>query len=118
MENNTAIIYRLDNRGTANLRMDYLRPEAAPTHGDDRLRVAGTKGVIEYLGGSLNLVTATEKPHAVAGLPQHRLLFADFLDSIYNHKRHLIPAADVYRVTEIVLRTRDAADSNRVVSLV
>lgn len=117
MENNTAIIYRLDNRGTANLRMDYLRPETAPTHGDDRLRVAGAKGVIEYQGGSLTLITGAKKPHTVADLPPHRLLFADFLESIYNHKQHLISAGDVYRVTEIVLRTRDAAEANRIARL-
>ena len=65
MENNTAVIYRLDNRGTANLRMDYLRPETAPTHGDDRLRVVGIKGVVEYQGGTLSLMTASSKPRNV-----------------------------------------------------
>ena len=38
MENNTAVIFKLDNRGTASLHLDYLRPATAPTHGDDRLR--------------------------------------------------------------------------------
>ena len=118
MENNTAIIYRLDNRGTANLRMDYLRPETAPTHGDDRLRIAGTKGVVEYQAETLTLITASQAPRRITDLPERSSLFADFLDSIYNSKTHLLPLADVYRVTEIVLRTRDAADSSRVVSLV
>ena len=117
MENNTAVIYRLDNRGTANLRMDYLRPETAPTHGDDRLRIVGTKGVVEYQGGALTLITATHKPHTITDLPQHPPLFADFLDSIYNNKQHMIPVEDVYRVTEIVLRSREAAESGRVVRL-
>jgi predicted dehydrogenase len=117
LENNTAIIYRLDNRGTANLRMDYLRPEAAPTHGDDRLRLAGTKGVVEYQGGTVTLTTANEAPRPITDLPSHPSLFSDFLDSIYNGKKPLLPPEDVYRVTEIVLRTRDAADANRVVKL-
>ena len=117
MENNTAVIYRMDNRGTANLRMDYLRPETAPTHGDDRLRVAGAKGVIEYQGGNLTLITAAKKPHSIADLPRHPPLFADFLDSIYNHKEHMIALNDVFRVTEIVLRSREAAETNRIVRL-
>jgi predicted dehydrogenase len=33
MENNTAVIFKLDNRGTASLHLDYLRPATAPTHG-------------------------------------------------------------------------------------
>jgi len=115
MENNTAVIYRLDNQGTANLRMDYLRPESAPTHGDDRLRIAGTGGVVEYQGGSLTLATATDKPHTVTELPSHRPLFADFLDSIYRNTKHLIALEDVFRVTEIVLRSREAAETGRVV---
>jgi hypothetical protein len=32
------------NGGVAMLHMDYCRPETAQTHGDDRLRLAGTKG--------------------------------------------------------------------------
>jgi predicted dehydrogenase len=117
LENNTAVIYRLDNRGTASLRMDYLRPETAPTHGDDRLRIAGTKGVVEHLAGSVTLVTASESPRTITSLPSPRRLFADFLDAIYNGKRHALPPEDIFRVTEIVLRTRDAADSSRVVKL-
>jgi predicted dehydrogenase len=117
MENNTAIIYRLDNRGTASLRMDYLRPEAAPTHGDDRLRIAGTKGVVEYQAEAVTLITAAAAPRRVTDLPAHTPLFADFLESVYNGKKHLLPLEDVYRTTEIVLKTRDAADSGRVVRL-
>jgi len=115
MENNTAVVYRLDNRGTATLRMDYLRPETAPTHGDDRLRIAGTKGVVEFQGDSLTLITSSEKPRVVAGLPRRPSLFADFLDSLYNARPHLIALQDVYRVTEIVLRSREAAETGRVV---
>ena len=70
MENTTATLFRLDNRGTAALRMDYLRPETAPTHGDDRLRLAGTRGVLEYQAATgLTLVTAKEKPRVITDLP-------------------------------------------------
>ncbi len=117
MENNTAVIYRLDNGGTATLRMDYLRPETAATHGDDRLRIAGTRGVVEYQGGTVTLLTATEKSHTVADLPRRPPLFADFLDSVYNGKPHLIALDDIYRVTEIVLRSREAAETSRIVRL-
>src|ERR1700730_2603482 len=48
MENVTGTIFRLDNGGIATLRMDYLRPDTAPTWGDDRLRLAGTRGVAEF----------------------------------------------------------------------
>ena len=70
MENTTATLFRLDNGGTAALRMDYLRPETAPTHGDDRPRLAGTEGVLEYQAATgLTLVTRKEKPRVVSDLP-------------------------------------------------
>src|SRR5205085_2635356 len=82
MENTTATIFSLDNGGTAALHMDYLRPETAPTHGDDRLRLAGTKGVVEYQESTgVTLVTEKEKPRLVTDLPPGGSLFLDFLDS-------------------------------------
>ena len=117
MENNSAVIFKLDNRGSASLRMDYLRPATAHSHGDDRLRIVGTKGVLEYQQGGLTLVTETQRSTKVTDLPRVKPLFIDFLESVYGGKPHLISKADIFRVSEIVLKTRDAADSNKVVRL-
>jgi predicted dehydrogenase len=117
MENNATLSYRLDNGGTASVRLDYLRPEAAGSHGDDRLRVAGADGVVEYQQGDVTLITASKKPHRVTDLPQHAPLFVDFLDAVYNNAKPLLSADECLRVTEILLKTRDAADQRRVVQL-
>src|SRR5579864_9685146 len=70
MENTTATIFRLDNHGTADLHMDYLRPDTAPSWGDDRLRLAGTLGVAEYQAATgVTLVTAKQAPRQIRGLP-------------------------------------------------
>src|SRR5262249_15784570 len=42
-----AYIMTMANGGAATLTLDYLRPETAPSHGDERVRIAGTRGVIE-----------------------------------------------------------------------
>jgi predicted dehydrogenase len=116
MENTTATVFRLDNGGVSVLHMDYLRPETAPTHGDDRLRVAGTKGVIEFQEtGGLTLVTDREKLHTVTPLPENRNLFVDFLDAVYNGKPAGLPLEDIYRVNEIVLGARESAETGKVV---
>ncbi len=118
MENVTASVFRLDNGGVGTLRMDYLRPDAAPTHGDDRLRVAGTKGVVEYQGATgVTVVTAEKKPEVVRDLPPGDSLFIDFLKSVYLGTAPGLPLADVYRVNEIVLGARDAADRHAIVKL-
>jgi predicted dehydrogenase len=118
MENNAGVIFRLDNRGTASMHLDYLRPGAAATHGDDRLRVVGTKGIAEYQAASgVTLITENQAQTKIVDLPPASLLFGDFVESLYSGKPHLIRAEDVYRVTEIVLKVRAAAEEGRLVQL-
>jgi predicted dehydrogenase len=118
MENTTATIFRLDNKGTADLHMDYLRPETAPTHGDDRLRLAGTEGVVEYQESTgVTLVTGKEKPRVLTDLPPAGSLFLDFLDSVYNGKPVGLSIADIWRVNEIVLGARESAERHAIVKL-
>jgi len=118
MENTAAALFRMDNRGTASLRIDYLRPATAPTHGDDRLRIAGSQGVLEYQEATgLTLMTRSEKRRVVTDLPPERSLLVDFVESLYLGKTHRIRPEEVFRVTEVVLKAREAADTGRVVKL-
>jgi predicted dehydrogenase len=118
MENTAAVLFRMDHCGTASLQIDYLRPAAAPTHGDDRLRIAGSRGMIEYQAATgLTLITGSEKPRTITDLPPERSLFVDFLESLYGGKPHLIRPEEVFHGTEVVLRAREAADTGRVVRL-
>ncbi|HXK58812.1 MAG TPA: Gfo/Idh/MocA family oxidoreductase [Acidobacteriota bacterium] len=118
MENNAVLAFQLDNRGTASLRLDYLRPQTAPTHGDDRLRIAGTKGIIEYQESRpLTLMTGEVSPKSVTDLPAPKMLFVDFLESIYGNTTHALSFEEIYRVNEIVLKAREAADRGQVIRL-
>jgi predicted dehydrogenase len=116
MENTTGTVFRLNNGGVSVLHMDYLRPTAASGHGDDRLRVAGTKGVVEFREHTgVTLVTDSEKERLIDPLPPDRSLFADFLDSVYNGKAPGLTLDDVYRANEIVLAARESAETGKVV---
>ena len=118
MENTTATIFRLDNQGTAALHMDYLRPDTAPTWGDDRLRLAGTRGVAEYQPATgVTLVTANQSPRQIRDLPPDGSLFLDFLSSVYLGKPAGLELRDIYRVNEVVLAARDSADQHRFMRL-
>ena len=117
MENTAAICYQLDNGGTADVRLDYLRPEAGSSHGDDRLRIAGTDGVVEYLGGKVTLMTDAKPLHEVTDRPEAPPLFADFLNHVFNKTTPMLTQDELFRVTEIVLRSREAADGGRVVKI-
>ena len=118
MENTTGTLFRLDNGGVAVLHMDYLRPLTASTHGDDRLRLAGTGGVVEYQEGSgVTAITGKQKARIITELPKARSLFLDFLDSVYNQKPSGLPLGDIYRVNEIVLGARESAEKRTFVKL-
>jgi predicted dehydrogenase len=118
MENSTATIFRLDNGGVASLRMDYLRPDTAPTHGDDRIRMAGTKGVVEYQAATgLTLMTANKKPEKITEMPEERSLFVEFLESIYHDKPAWPAVPDIFRTCRIVLEAQRAAVEHRIVAL-
>ena len=100
------------------LHMDYLRPSAADTHGDDRLRLAGIGGVVEYQGATgVTVVTVKQKARTITELPKARSLFLDFLDSVYNQKPAGLPLNDIYRVNEIVLAARESAEKRAFVKL-
>lgn len=108
MQNTTGTLFHMDNGGVAVMHLDYLRPAQAEGHGDDRLRVAGTKGVIEYREHSgLTLVTANAAEHSVTPGP-NASLFLDFLDAAYNGKRPALPLSDIYRANEIVLQAQNS----------
>lgn len=114
MENVTAAVYKLDNGGLATLHMDYLRPATASGHGDDRLRMAGTRGIAEYLG-DLGVVVMSDKgkPRTVAPLPAKQSVFMDFIESLYLGKSPLLSAADIFRVNEITLATHEASTAHK-----
>jgi predicted dehydrogenase len=118
MEDNATVALKLDNGASASARMDYCRPPTAPTHGDDRLRVAGTEGVIESPGpeAPVVLMTQAEEPHELEA-PEAQNLFVDFVRSLEGEQEGRIPAADCLRMTEIVLKTREAAETGRPTTL-
>lgn len=118
MENTTTTILKMDNGGTASLHMDYYRSEAAPTHGDDRVRIAGSKGVIEYMAATgLTVLRQGGKAEVVKEMPAEREIFVEFLEAAFNGKANDMPLSDVWKVNEITIAAHEAAETGRVVRL-
>ena len=117
LEDNGCVIARLDNGGSAAFRLDYCRPAGAPTHGDDRLRVAGDRGVIEARDDRVTLITHGEGPRELP-LPPAVNFFANYVEALKKHREPFIPFADCVRITEVVLRAREAAQLGRPVQLI
>lgn len=118
MEIATASVFQLDNAGLATLRVDYLRPETAQTHGDDRLRLAGTKGIVEYQASTgVTLMTVDAPPKVIKDLPPEQSLFIDYLNATYNGKAPTLPLSDIYRICEVTLAAEEAANNGTIVRI-
>lgn len=118
METTTASSFRLDNGGSACLHMDYCRPATAGSHGDDRLRLAGTRGVAEYMAATgVTLLTVSRKPEKVVELPGAGSLFAEFLDHVYLGKPTTLPHSEIFRVCELTLAAHEAARTGKVIAV-
>lgn len=79
--------------------VDYLRSENAKTHGDDRLRLVGTKGTLEAIGGKvykngeeIPLITPKEK------------IFENFLKAIEGSEEPICTTESTLEATAAVLR--------------
>ncbi len=118
METTTTTSFRLDNGGTATLHMDYCQPGMAPSHGDDRLRIAGTQGVAEYQASTgVTVVTASSKPERVTALPEGGSVFRDYIAHTYAGAPATLPVEDIYAVCEATIAAHEAAIQNRVVRI-
>ncbi len=86
---------------------DYLRPAGAPTHGDDRIRVVGTKGVLEAVGG---VVTLTDENGETTLPPEPgEDVFRLFLRRCGGEEIGVTPE-ESFLATRLALTARDLAD--------
>jgi predicted dehydrogenase len=98
----------------ATVSLDYLRPENAPTHGDERTRIAGTDGALE-LGPAvgLNQLLRRDRPPESLPLPETEDWYVRFVRSLRGQGSSLIPRAEAFRATEISLIAQRAAESGK-----
>lgn len=111
LETTALCLFELQGGGFASSNIDYLRPSAAKSHGDDRARVAGSKGVIEVTGGKAYIIDAEGERELP--LVETANLFNEFVDQIQGKGLCSVSAEDSFRMTEIVLKARQSADEGR-----
>jgi predicted dehydrogenase len=113
-----AFLLTMNNGGVAAVTLDYLRPEAAPTHGDERLRIAGSRGVIEtaLVERKVTLSTADRPPRTLPLKPQTDL-FTQFARSLRGEAPPPLTLHEGCRTTEIAIKAQQAAETGQVVSL-
>lgn len=96
--------YEIEDDIIASVNLDYYRPKTAPTHDDDRIRIAGTDGVIEIISGEITLInkngvfkqTPSEAPN----------LIEEFLEN-----KCSLSADEIFMLTRIAILSRESADT-------
>ena len=117
LRSQAAFVLTMRNGGVASVTLDYLRPAAAPTHADERLRIAGTRGVIEtaLIEEKVTLITETNPPRTLPLSPQTHI----FTQFAITAGRGITPFSlhEACRITEIAIKAQQAADTKAVVTL-
>ena len=105
--------FRLENNILASVNADYYRPLTAPTHDDDRVRVVGTEGIVEYKGGVVTKIGANGVEELSMLPPEN--VFSLFLRRIAGEDIGITPEECFY-LTEIALKARYLADQTKNIS--
>ncbi|WP_169977358.1 Gfo/Idh/MocA family protein [Tautonia rosea] len=113
-----AFVLTMRNGGLASVTLDYLRPESAPTHGDERVRIAGTLGVVDLVlaDRKLSMTTAQEPPRTLSPDPQIDL-FTRFAHSLRGEEPPPLTLHEACRITEIALKAQLAAETHQTLPL-
>ena len=111
LETDALVQFQLTNEVVASVSIDYCNPATAPIHGDDRIRVVGTDGVLEVKGNTLTLINGAAEGIQNLEVPPTLEMFPDFLAQIYGTGRCRISAEDAFCSTEASIRAQIAADS-------
>lgn len=117
MEMTALCTYEMGNEVLAHVHADFLRPAGAPTHGDDRVRVVGTKGVLEYIGEELFYIgEGSDGTTPVELAEPSSALFLDFIKAIEEQDSGALTTEDSFEVTRMALKARKSAETGQVVS--
>lgn len=107
MEATSALLMDMENGVIATVTADYLRPTASARHDDDRLRVTGTRGMIEAIDGHVYL--ENDLPKCELELPPREIYFSRFIDAIDAGTADEL-AREAFAATRVCLLARESAD--------
>ncbi|MGD0900267.1 MAG: Gfo/Idh/MocA family oxidoreductase [Thermoguttaceae bacterium] len=117
-EDHAAIVARLSGGGSATASIDFCRPAGAATHGDDWIRVVGSRGVLEANAsqGWCRLIEGEAGATDLA-LPPPDPMFRNFLRCLRQGLPYALDTEEAFALSHVALLARDAADRGAVVAV-
>ena len=117
-EDHAALLFTMENGAKAVLHADYLRPAAAPTHGDDRIRIAGSRGIVEVRDERCILITHDRPPDEICSTPHDPGAMArEIIKTVRARGSGVLNTADSLYIAQVLLKARDAVDTRSVLEL-
>lgn len=112
LESAASVLLSMENGVIGTCDIDYFRPVGSARHDDDRVRVTGTRGMIEAIDGIVTL--ENETPRRVLPLEEAVNPFARFVNAI-GKEENVFLAREAIEDTRISLLARRAADEETVI---
>lgn len=109
-EKTATCLYEMEDGVIATLNLDYYRPDAAPTHDDDRIRCVGSDGILEVRDNKIILMNK-DGVQTIEAREAPELLTA-FLDG-----ESVISPDEIFYLTRVALLSRESADTKETVVL-
>jgi|GEM_PF-84359 len=117
MEASTMCLFACEKGKMASVSADVMRPAAAPTHDDDRLRIVGTEGVLEVRGGKVFLINH-EGERELNIVQSERELFEEMVLEMRGGPKCRVSAEDTFFATRVALTARESQDTGKTVQIV
>lgn len=117
MEEATVTMLTLANGAPAVVHADYNRPAKAASHGDDRLRIAGSTGLLEIRDGRCVLVTNDQEATDITETASPAPACEQMLAAIRGESTGVYGTQASLEMARVLLSARDAADQGRILDI-
>lgn len=118
-EDHAGLLAGLTSGAHATISLDFLRSKAAPSYGDDWLRVVGTRGIIEaYLAKNTCTLMTENRPPTELPLPGPTPWMTDTVRALARDPASLRETTwRAFHFTHACLCARDAADQGKLLKV-
>ena len=120
LEDNGGILLEFAGGGHAVVSFDYFRPfdkAVKRNWGDDRLRLVGTEAIVEVIDDGDRVILLTPTAREELPLEPARDVLTDFVRFLRSGEAPLLTSEESFRMTEVALKAREAADTGKVLEL-
>lgn len=116
-EDSGLAVVEIDGGAVAAMDAHWFNPEAAPYHGDYKMRLVGTNGTADLLWKDEQLIVAThQRPPTEMPQPERLRPAQNFFDALSNNGDLMVTASDALAATSLALAAQESALTGHVVA--